>query len=284
MFELWNKTGLAKNPISGTVYKNGNQMLLASYGFDDPRHMTFKQAQDNGLRIKKGAKGRRITKLVEINKREKTSTSQIIETSDSGKVKVMVPHVVFNACDVEGLDPYCKPLFDAKVPEIVSSLFMNWKNDGGPSIDLGGDGAFYSVDRDHIQLPLMQNFNSLEYFLSVLIHEGAHATGHPLRLNRDIKNRFATPEYAKEEIRAELSSAFLCAELGITRSNNDREHNAAYIKSWIKALKDDKTELFKATKDAHKIMEYLTKYTVDLIPGAQLFIPEYVDNKYVYKL
>jgi len=55
-----------------------------------------------------------------------------------------------------------------------------------------------------------------------------------------------------EELRAELASAFVASELGIP---TDIPHHASYIASWIKPLKDDKREIFRAAADAQRIAD-----------------------------
>jgi antirestriction protein ArdC len=82
------------------------------------------------------------------------------------------------------------------------------------------------------------------------LHELAHWTGHSSRLNRDLQNRFGSSAYAMEELRAELASAFVANELGIP---TDIPHHASYIASWIRPLKDDMRELFRAAADAQRI-------------------------------
>ena len=102
-------------------------------------------------------------------------------------------------------------------------------------------------------------FRSAEAYYSALFHEMVHSTGHETRLNRfDSKtyNRpFASNEYSKEELIAELGNAYLCAEAGI--DNTELENNAAYIQAWLKALKNDKKLLFSASSQAMKATEYI---------------------------
>jgi antirestriction protein ArdC len=61
---------------------------------------------------------------------------------------------------------------------------------------------------------------------------------------------FGSSAYAMEELRAELASAFVANELGIP---TDIPQHASYIASWIKSLKDDKREIFRAAADAQRI-------------------------------
>ncbi len=76
-------------------------------------------------------------------------------------------------------------------------------------------------------------------------------------MDRDLTGRFGSGAYAQEELRAELASVFIGAELGLP---SDIPNHASYIKSWIKALKEDKREIFRAAADAQKITDYLLAF------------------------
>src|SRR5258707_3568215 len=94
-------------------------------------------------------------------------------------------------------------------------------------------------------------------YYGTALHELAHWTGHPSRLDRSTLTesyRFGDPNYAKEELRAELASVFLAADRGIP---HNPEQHAAYVSSWIKALRDDKNEIFRAARDAHKAADFI---------------------------
>ncbi len=81
--------------------------------------------------------------------------------------------------------------------------------------------------------------------------------GAPRRLNRETLNesyRFGDLNYAKEELRAELASVFLMAERGIP---HNAESHAAYVGSWLKLLRDDEHEIFRAARDAHRAADLL---------------------------
>jgi hypothetical protein len=100
----------------------------------------------------------------------------------------------------------------------------------------------------------------------------SHWTGHPGRLNRPTLNesyRFGDQNYAREELRAELASVFLAAERGIP---HDPANHAAYAASWIKALRDDKNEIFRAAHDASRATEFLLALERDKSVGESLVI------------
>ena len=84
----------------------------------------------------------------------------------------------------------------------------------------------------------------------------AHWTKHPSRLDRSFgRKRFGDEGYAQEELVAELASAFLCADLGITPEV--REDHAAYIANWLTVLKNDSRAIFTAASHAQRAVEFL---------------------------
>jgi antirestriction protein ArdC len=106
-------------------------------------------------------------------------------------------------------------------------------------------------------LPPPSLFPESTGYYGTALHELGHWTGHPERLSRDILHKFGSPEYAKEELRAELASYFLASRLGIP---HDTEHVAAYVGNWIEALQKDHNEIFRAAKDAERITEYVMDF------------------------
>lgn len=129
----------------------------------------------------------------------------------------------------------------------------------GARFEYGGGQAYYSPSRDVIVIPSKGTFKSLEGYESTRLHELGHWTGHPSRLDRSElqAHPFGSEGYAKEELRAELASVFLSAETGIPY---DVTQHAAYVQSWVKALRDDKNEIFRASKDAEKITDYVLAF------------------------
>jgi antirestriction protein ArdC len=123
----------------------------------------------------------------------------------------------------------------------------------------GGPRAFYSPATDHIQLPPKEAFARAAGYYSTALHELGHWTGgREDRVPRNLKGKFGSENYAREELRAEMASAFLCAALGTV---NEIEENASYIASWLQVLKEDKHEIFRAASDAQKITEYCLQFS-----------------------
>ena len=106
---------------------------------------------------------------------------------------------------------------------------------------------------DEVAMPDLCQFKTVKGYLSTMFHELAHSTGHESRLKRDMTGRFGTPDYAFEELIAELSAVFLCAEHGI---DYDVEHHASYLEHWAKLLEDDSQKFVKASTAANKVLDY----------------------------
>ena len=117
------------------------------------------------------------------------------------------------------------------------------------------------MQHDYVKLPFIESFSDAESYYATLAHEITHWTRHPDRLDRDFKNSdgarkaFGDESYAQEELVAELGAAFISAELGIKLE--DREDHSAYIASWLKALKNDKRCIFRASAHAQRAVNYL---------------------------
>jgi antirestriction protein ArdC len=125
----------------------------------------------------------------------------------------------------------------------------------GADVRIGAEGAFYRVDSDSILMPARDRFVSSEAFYSTLLHELIHWTRHPSRLNREGGgSHLNSKRRAREELIAELGSAFLCADLGISRA---RLQHPEYVASWIPHLQNDEREIFRAARRAEKAVEYL---------------------------
>ncbi|WP_415033331.1 ArdC family protein [Azonexus sp.] len=162
-------------------------------------------------------------------------------------------HTVFNVEQCNGLK--IEPIQIRSDPEFGRAGYIveGMKNDG-VSLSHGGNRAFYNPGRDSVQMPHQDQFESNESYLGTLLHELGHATGHADRNSREFGGVFGSPEYAREELVAELTSAFVAAETGIGFGD---ENHAAYIGSWIEALGKDKHELFRAATAASKAADYL---------------------------
>jgi antirestriction protein ArdC len=237
------------NPVTGKPYHGVNILILGmdmrAFQTGDPRWMTYQQALEKKWQVRKGEKSTTIffCKPYEIEDDE----------ADEGKktVRVLKHYAVFHASQIDGIPAYKAPTVEEAPwtrPEAAEIILKN----SAAVVRIGGDRAFYSPSTDHIQLPPEHAFRGPPEFAATALHELGHWTGHPSRLNRDLQNRFGSAAYAMEELRAELASAFVAAELGIPI---EIPQHASYIASWIKPLKEDKREIFRAAADAQRIAD-----------------------------
>ena len=241
--------------FNGRPYHGVNALMLwctaIDKGYEDPRWLTFNQIKNLGGHVNKGEKAQ----VVEYW--QWTKDVENPETGEKETVELDHPRVyraaVFNADQCSGLPPLERPVQQWKPHERADRIVAA----NGVQVTHNSDqGAFYSPGGDYICLPPKESFATEDAYYSTLLHEVGHSTGHPSRLNRDFGGSFGSEGYAKEELRAELASTFLCGELGIATTGSDEQH-AAYVKSWVSALKDDYNEIFRAAADAEKICNYL---------------------------
>jgi antirestriction protein ArdC len=169
----------------------------------------------------------------------------------------MKRYTVFNVEQIEGLPEiyYAKPEIKTTPVERIAqaeTFFARLKAD----IRYRGDRAYYSAESDYIQLPVIEAFRDAESFYATLAHESAHWTKHPSRLNRDFgRKQWGDEGHAREELVAELASAFLSADLCIIPEV--REDHACYIANWLEVLKNDKRAIFSAASHAQKAVDFL---------------------------
>lgn len=267
----WSATERPYNAVTNTAYHGANSLWL-SYNqfareFEDPRWCTFKQAQTQGWKIKPGSKGTRVEfwSLYDTEEKRKLTQREAKQLSDEltleefkNRVKpISNVYTVFNGEQIDGIPKYEEKTYELNTEELLQKRDTLLKN---MNVDFseGGDKAFYNPSRDRITLPEMNKFETEYDYMATLLHEAGHATGHISRLNRDMTGVFGSPEYAKEELRAEIASAFTAQELGLDYKQNEHmENHEAYVQNWIDVLENEPNELFAAIKDAEKISDYL---------------------------
>lgn len=262
--EKWDHQALRPyNPLSGFTYRGGNRLRLSmaaiDQGYKDPRWMTFKQASDQGYHIRKGEKSVLLEKWIFTKEiKEKDEQGQEVKKTERLEHPVCNYFRVFNAEQMDGVEPLPKKaaLQEDAILELTEQLFSSSKCD---IVEAAQEEAYYSPTEDRIVLPPREFFKSPAAFLSVGLHEMAHSTGHASRLNRPLMNQFGTEAYAREELNAEISSAFLESDLGLEVEEEGLRDHSNYLKSWIRILKEDPNELFRACQSAEKISGYLIK-------------------------
>ncbi len=267
----WRKEWSGRTPtnlVSKKPYKGINLILLSMNEFTSNYWLTFKQAQQLGGKIKKGSTGTPVIFWKTDNYAVTVPNDSTEENAPKTKI-VLKPgfllryYTVFNLDQCEGI----------KNPQVTGQEFtpINKANiiiDNYATkpqiVHNDGDRAFYSPARDILTMPSKNNFISPEAYYSTLFHELTHSTGHEKRLNRWKKEEvlsFGNESYSKEELIAELGSAFLCADSGI--SNKTIENQTAYIRGWLKALKNDKKLIIHASAKATRAVNYMENRIID---------------------
>ena len=238
--------GLPQNYVSGRTYSGINVLLVwlsnLEHGFTDTRWLTANQIIELGGSFK-GQQATRILFAKEYTRKPGTDEEETFFVHKS--------YNIFNVGQVSGvvLEPEeSPPPFEARLENAEAFITAQ-----GVPIAHGGDRAFYSPSRDAINLPFPGSFSPPESYYAVALHELAHASGHPQRLNRP-KGAKGSREYAAEELVAELTAAFLCAELGLPAAL----HHTGYIGFWTELLENDPKAIFRASREASRAAAFLT--------------------------
>lgn len=272
---VWNKTWdidyrlYQHNPVSNSQYKGVNARLLnmvsAVRGYTDPRWATFKQIKDNGWKLE-DAKGQGVpveywSVYDKVHKKNVTlgEYNEAIRLNPDNKDNFSIvdkTYFVFNAYHIKGIPELKIEDLSQKMKE-PSAFIENLIQNMGVGYSEHGNQAFYSPQLDKVVVPDSTQFHSQYEYDSTRLHELCHATGHSTRLDRKVANQFGTKEYAKEELRAELTASLLAQDISVQPSQMQLDNHKAYIQSWIEILENDPNELFRAIKDAEKIYDYV---------------------------
>jgi antirestriction protein ArdC len=244
---------------NGIAYRGINVIALwmeaEAKGFAAPIWMTYKQAHERGGQVRKGEHGSLVVYADKITRTELDLGGDEVER----EIPFLKGYTVFCVDQIDGLPAqyYAKaaPVLDPVQRIAGAEAFFAAT---AANIRQCGTQAFYSVTHDRVQMPPFETFRDAESYYATLSHECTHWTRHPSRLDRDFgRKRFGDEGYAIEELVAELGSAFLCADLGLTPE--PREDHAAYIASWLKVLKDDRRAIFTAAGHAQRAADYLNR-------------------------
>ena len=242
----------AYNRISKRPYSLLNQMLLQHSG----EYATFKQWSELGGHIRKGEK----SEIVVFWKLQPYED----ENADGEKIIKQIPllryYNVFHVSQVDGIEPKELDLNEFEPIEEAERIKTEYMTREHLKIlEKLTDKAFYTPAFDYIQVPCKEQYQNVEEFYSTLFHEMVHSTGHKSRLDReDVKDcmYFGSENYSKEELTAELGSAFLVNLLGIETKKSFR-NSSAYIQGWLGRLRGDKKFIVSASSKAEKAVKYI---------------------------
>ena len=263
--KMW-QTNIPENGITGKKYRGINNLILSyvalQRGYKDNRWCTYLQISKNKWKLK-DAKGQGV--CIEYAGMKNKKNNKVYTFEEYKKIINEFPekesefsmrrynYTVFNADLIEGIeknnDNIEKIISNDYISNIIKNIDVKYQEKG--------DEAYYNLIADEVVIPPSNTFKNTYAYYSTQLHEIAHATGHNTRLNRDMSGEFKSEAYAKEELRAEISSSFLMQKLGLEYDERHLTNHKAYVKGWLEIIKDKPQELFLAISDANKIVAYI---------------------------
>ena len=247
---------LPRNALTSRSYSGINILLLwasaLAGGWERPGWLTFRQAIAAGGNVRKGEHR---TQVVYADRFTPETEKQRVRESggEARSVAFLKRFTVFNVAQCEGLPDDILPqpvaLPEREIVPVAEALIAA----SGVDFRIGGDKAFYAPGADFVQVPPQQAFYEPVNWFRTVFHELCHSTGHKSRLGRDLANGFGSKDYAREELVAEMGSAFLCASLGIVPT----VRHADYIGAWLEVLREDARAIFRAASMASKAADWL---------------------------
>ncbi len=264
-FEMpWHRAANIGRPVNAhtrAVYRGINVLALwvqaMARGYLSAYWGTYRQWQKLGAQVDRGEKG---TVIVFYKQIEPGSDAEG-DGQEGPRTRLFArASWVFNAEQISGWEPP-QPEPKARIETLAEVETFIQRTDA--LVRHGGDAAYYDRRHDLVVMPPRGLFkarptsSALDSYYAVLLHELTHWSGAPHRLAREFGDRFGDHAYAMEELVAELGSAFLCADLGI--SNEPRPDHAAYVASWLDVLRQDQKALFTAASRASAAADYLAR-------------------------
>lgn len=267
----WQRPFLHGYPMRscGKRYRGINMLLLnheqMSNGYTSPYWITYNEATKLGASVRPGERSSMVVfwKKFIVTENDQSDSSDQPDTDDteistiSSARWLLRFYRVFNACQCDGLPKRyhpgnTEPILELGKYQRADAIIAGYPNP--PLIREAMSTPCYSPVTDIVTTPPIHQAISPEAYYSTMFHELAHSTGHEKRLHRDLKNAFGTKEYAREELIAEMTACFLCAEAGI---EPQIENSAAYIQSWLKALSNDQNLVVVAAGKAQAASDHI---------------------------
>ena len=257
--------GLPSNGHTGRTYSGINILLLWGAAIETKRTtqvwLTYKQALALGGNVRKGERSTNVCYAdTFIPKAEQERARKTGE--DAQKIGFLKRYTVFNADQCEGL-PEALYIGQTPLPECETIPHAeNLIKATGADFRIGGERAFYVPSKDYIQVPPQPAFFEHINYYRTCFHELGHWTGHKSRLDRNLKGKHGSKDYAREELVAEMATAFICASLGIVPTVRHTD----YLASWLNVLKTDKRAIFRAASVASKAADYILAFQTPTEP------------------
>ena len=251
--------GLPKNAATGQSYSGINILILwcavAERGFSGQSWLTFRQALKLGAHVRKGETGATVVYADRfVSYRERARAAEAGDEPEA--IPFLKRFTVFNADQCEDLPadiaPPPEPPAENQILPQAEALIRAI----GADIRIGGNRAFYVPSADYIQVPPPSAFFETVNWHRTVCHELGHWAGAAHRLNRDLSGAFGSSSYAREELCAEMTGAFVCAALAIVPT----VRHADYLAAWLEVLREDNRAIIRAASAASKAADYLLAF------------------------
>jgi antirestriction protein ArdC len=251
--------GLPRNAVTGRSYSGINILILwgavIERGCAAQVWLTFRQALALSGRVRKGEQGATVVYADRFIPQEEKARAES-EGDEPEAVPFLKRFTVFNMAQCDGLPEElavaAPPVPDNLILPEAEALIRAT----GATVRIGGARAFYNVDGDFVQVPPPQAFFEPINWHRTAFHELGHWAGHASRLARNLSGSFGSKPYAREELIAEMTAAFVCAALGIVPT----VRHADYIGSWLDVLREDNRVIFRAASRASKAADFLLAF------------------------
>lgn len=251
--------GLPHNAVSGRPYSGVNILVLwgegMARGYYGQGWLTFRQALAAGGVVRKGERGTSVVFADRFVPKEGPGRTPVPDGTDRDRREVafLKRFTLFNVAQCDGLSGATvsepEPLPVREIVPVAEAVIAA----SGVDFRIGGDRAYYAPCADFVQVPPQPAFFEQVNYYRTCLHELTHATGHASRLDRNLVNAFGSKDYAREELVAEIGSAFLCASLGIEPT----VRHADYLAGWLEVLREDRRAIFRAASAASKAADWL---------------------------
>ena len=259
---------MPKNATTQRRYSGVNVLILwgavIERGFVGQSWLTFRQALSLGGNVRKGEHGTTVVYADRFTPEDERRRAER-DGDEPGAIPFLKRFTVFNT-------DQCENLPDGLVtapPPVPSGMILPEAEAligaTGADFRIGGDRAFYSPGSDYIQVPRPDAYFEPINWHRTALHELGHWVGHPSRLARDLSGVFGSALYAKEELVAEMTSAFVCASLGIVPT----VRHADYLGSWLEVLREDDRAIVRAASAASKAADYLLAFRPDHVDSVE---------------
>ncbi|MBY8828845.1 ArdC family protein [Hephaestia mangrovi] len=247
------------NAVTGRRYSGINVLILWAAVIEgryaSQRWLTYRQAQKAGGNVRKGERGTTVCYADRFTPRIEAERARD-EDREARQRAFLKRFTVFNVAQCEGLPERLTELPELPAEEDILPDVQTLIEASGADFRIGGGEAYYSPGGDYVAVPPQAAFGEPINWYRTALHELGHWTGHATRLDRDQRGRFGSADYAREELVAEMASAFACASLAIRPT----VRHADYIASWLKVLRDDERAIFRAASAASKAADYLLAF------------------------